>query len=120
MIPYCRNQSMPCAYFHRGALFMFFRIVGDPDSMPRKTPLQPLWAIKSIASSSELLTSKIGEPVERIFLLIINRQISLKRGKGTLKVSSIKTTFLNVAQLQHGIKLLFDDAIAVSDKAPAS
>ena len=40
------------------ALFMFTRMLGDPDSMPRKTPLHPLSAIRSIASSSELLQRK--------------------------------------------------------------
>ena len=40
------------------ALLMFLRMVGEPDSMPRNTPLQPLSAIRSIASWSELLQRK--------------------------------------------------------------
>jgi hypothetical protein len=50
---------MPLAYFSGVAnLAIFWRIVGEPDSTPRKTPLQPLFAISSMASSSELLQRK--------------------------------------------------------------
>src|SRR5690349_10681456 len=95
MIPQRRSISIPAAYFSIvAALFMFVRIDGEPDSMPRKTPRQPLSAIKLMASSSELLQRKYENQLNGYFFLIISRQISLKRGKGTLKVSSIKTTFL--------------------------
>jgi hypothetical protein len=57
--PCRRSISMPRAYFSMvAALFMFWRMVGEPDSMPRKTPLQPLRARSSTASSSELLQRK--------------------------------------------------------------
>src|SRR5258708_20386887 len=72
---------------------MFLRMAGDPDSMPRKTPLQPLWDASSIASSSELLHLKYEYQSNPYRFLIIILQSSLKRGSGTLKVSSIKTTF---------------------------
>src|SRR5215212_2512207 len=94
-MPYWRNHSIPFVYFATVAdLFMFVRMVGEPDSTPRNTPLQPLCAIKSIASSSELLQRKYENQLRLYFLRIIIRQISLKRGKGTLKVSSMKTALV--------------------------
>src|ERR1051325_4913422 len=96
-IPCCRNHSMPCWYFFTVAdLFMLTRIDGEPDSTPRKTPLQPLSAINSIASSSELLHLKYENQLKLYFLRIIIRQISLKSGNGTLNVSSMNTAFFTV------------------------
>src|SRR5258708_20379000 len=80
---------------------MFFKTVGSPDSIPRKTALQRLLAIRSKASSSEFEHLKKENQSNENLFLIINRQISLNLGSGTLKVSSIKTTLLTPAESRY-------------------